>query len=280
MTQEIIHIPRLQIEAGKNDRKIFDEAALAHLAASINKHGLLQPPTVRPIGKTADGLPLYEIVAGERRIRALDVLGWELIPCLVRELSDEEASALMLAENTARVDLDPITEANAYQVRVTRFDWSYDRIAETAGVSVDLVKERLKLLRLVPEVQHFVRTRALPIGHAMAMIDLDANRQRIALRVFNASVSMPLAGFKEVVKRLQEEQDSESQMGLFTLEMQMIEEVKADSAQVTRGKTARTGALSSGCFSAACGKQNPRRLQGRRGFRLRRYAAACAQNPP
>jgi ParB family chromosome partitioning protein len=87
----------------------------------------------RPVGEG------YEIVAGERRYRAVKLLGWIHIPAIVRELSDEAASAIMLAENTGRADLNPIEEANAYQRRVTTFGWSAERIADVAGVSKDRV---------------------------------------------------------------------------------------------------------------------------------------------
>jgi ParB family chromosome partitioning protein len=232
--QQVTHIPVTHIEAGNNDRQHFDRNALADLAASIRQHGLAQPITVRPLGEGR-----YQIVAGERRFRAIrDLLGWPTVPCLVRELSDEQAAAIMLAENTGRVDLNPIEEAEAYRARAEAFGWTTARIAEVAGVSEERVRDRLALLRLVPDIQHLVRFGHFPVGHARLLTDLDANRQRIALRLFNASSHMPLSRFKEVVNELLAAQNQES---LFSLEDFFMQQVQ-EEPPVRRGKGARTGA--------------------------------------
>src|SRR5690606_4424190 len=147
-SDKVHQIPVAQIVPGSNDRKVFDEVKLQELASSIQEHGLAQHITVRPIAGSQE----FEIVAGERPFRAISqILQWETAPCLVRELSDEEASAIMLVENTSRVDLDPIAEANAYQVRVEKFGWDAKRIAEVAGVSSDRVRARLTLLKLAED---------------------------------------------------------------------------------------------------------------------------------
>lgn len=231
------------VRPGSNDRTIFDEDELQKLAASIKKDGLLQPITVRPIRGEIGVILYYEIVAGERRFRAIaHILQWETVPAIVRELTDEEASALMLVENTARVDLDPISEALAFSIRVNKLGWTVERVAETAGRSVQVVKDRIALLAVIPEVQHFIRLKQFPIGHALAMTDLDANRQRIAFRVFTEAVSMPLSRFLDVVHRLRDEQGKESQMDMFALELQLVQEVVTDSQPTYKGKRARTGA--------------------------------------
>lgn len=232
-------IPVKLIRAGNNDRKRFDENALRELAASIKERGLVQPITVRPM----DGGAWYEIVAGERRYRAVSqILEWETIDALVRDLSDEEAAALMLVENTSRVDLDPMAEATAYNLRVERFGWSVAQIADVAGVSTERVRGRLRLLKLTEDIQHFVRTNQFPVGHAQLLVELDNNRQRIALRVFNSARSMPLARFEEVVAQLRQQQAEESQIDMFALELKLVEAVEADALTALRGKKARTGA--------------------------------------
>jgi len=244
---QIVEIPCNQIIPGSNDRKIFDQGKLEELAESIRQHGLAQPITVRPFGSdpyTLFGTPrpdliTYEIVAGERRFRAISqVLKLPTAPCIVREMTGEEASAIMLAENTGREDLNPIEEANAYQVRVERFGWSSARIAQTAGVSEDLVKRRLSLLRLAPEAQHLVSFGHLPIGHAEAMTALDHNRQRIAIRIFQQSKGLPLAQFRHIVSELLAEQSQDS---LFGLESFWVAQVKQQDLP-RRGKHAFTGA--------------------------------------
>jgi ParB family chromosome partitioning protein len=181
MTQVTL-LPVSHIIAGNNDRKTFDAAKLTELATSIASHGLAQPITVQPCGDHV------QIVAGERRFRAIaHILKWETAPCLIRELSDEEASAIMLAENTSRADLNPLEEATAYQERAHRFGWSFDKIALTAGVSAELVKRRISLLTLNDDIQHLVAGGHFPLGHAEALTDLDANRQRIAVRIYRES---------------------------------------------------------------------------------------------
>lgn len=230
--QQVAQIALSEIRAGANDRQVFEENALRELAQSIQEHGLAQPITVRPVEQG------YEIVAGERRFRAVSLLGWETIPALVRELSDEQAAAIMLAENTSRVDLDPVTEAKAYQVRQERFGWDVAKIAQAAGVSVQRVRSRVELLVLAEDILHFVARGALPIGHAQAMIGLDVNRQRIALRVYNKK-PLPLAAFGEVVAELRRHQAEENQMSLFALESFLVAQHAGPEA--LRGRAAKTG---------------------------------------
>lgn len=223
-------IPAARTLAGNNDRKHFDPAALAELAASIAAHGLAQPITVRPY---AGG---YQIVAGERRFRAItQVLGWDQVPALVRELTDEQASAIMLAENTSRADLDPIEEADAYHSRMQAFGWTPAKIAEAAGVSEDLVKRRVLLLDLHPDVQQLVAKKHMPVGHAEAMVKLDHYRQLIALRVYREAKSMPLNTFCRVVGDLYGEQ---AQDGLFDLEQFWLAHAAEMSKTPVRGKKA------------------------------------------
>lgn len=229
-TDAIQMIPCASISAGNNDRKHFDPAALADLAASIAAHGLAQPITVRPYAGS------YQIVAGERRFRAISqVLGWDQAPCLVRSLSDEQASAIMLAENTGRADLDPIEEANAYSSRMQAFGWTPAHTAEVAGVSEDIVKRRVLLLGLHPDVQGLVAKKHLPVGHAEAMVKLDHYRQLIALRVYREAKAMPLNTFCRVVSDLYGEQ---AQDGLFDLEQFWLTHAAEMAAAPIRGKKA------------------------------------------
>jgi len=215
---EIRDLAVIKVKAGNNDREIFEPAALAQLAASIEKHGLAQPITVRPVNG------YFEIVAGERRFRAISqILEWETIPCIVREMSDQEASAIMLAENTGRADLNPIEEAKAYQKRILEFDWDAEEIAKIAGVSKNLVIRRISLLNLVDEIQLLLAFGNIGLCHAEYLTKLDANRQRIALRIYNRSKSISLRAFRHIVNELFEEQSQES---LFDLENFWVEQVE------------------------------------------------------
>ena len=204
----ITQIPTSQIQPGNNDRQTFNRVKLQELADSIKANGLAQPITVRPHKGH------YEVVAGERRLRAIsELLGWSEAPCIVREMTDEEAAAIMLAENTGRVDLNPIEEARAYQARIAAYHWSIEDVATNAGVSVQMVKNRLSLLKLADDIQHLVANGHFPIGHAQLMSSLDHNRQRIALRVYREK-ALAFDAFKPVVSKLLEEQQQESLFNL------------------------------------------------------------------
>lgn len=172
------HLPTNAITAGTNDRTIFNPAELQALAENIATNGLLQPIAVRPIGAGQ-----YRLILGERRYRAVCLLGWEKVPCVIQDVTDEEASAGMLSENMARANLDPIDEARAYQSRIDQFGWSIEELARIAGVSTTRVLFRLKLLRLRDDLQALVRTENLPLGYAqiLADADLDTNHQAIAV---------------------------------------------------------------------------------------------------
>ena len=217
-----------KIDRGANDRTVFNAEALDDLAASIRDNGLAQPITVRPLRHGR-----YEIVAGERRFRACaQLLGWTSVPCIVREMDDAQAAAIMLAENVARTDLDPVDEAQAYQSRIERYGWTVDEVATRAGVSTIRVQFRLKLLALRPELLQLVRSGQLPIGYAQTVsaAGLDANRQAVAVRLLQENASPTPGWFRRVVGTLVEEQSQES---LFDVELLAPSVSLAESAAAT-----------------------------------------------
>lgn len=251
-------IPTALILAGDNDRTTFNPVALQELADSIAAHGLAQPITVRPLWlcetcgavhsspspcpcvfPSSSSAPRYQVVAGERRLRAIrDLLNWPTAPCIVRELSDEDASAIMLAENTDRVDLNPIEEANAYHKRQTRFAWDIDRIAHTAGFSPDHVRRRLALLTLTADIQPLVASGNLPLAHAETLARLDPNRQRIALRAFQASDAVPdIIMFRRLCSRLYEQQLQDT---LIDLDDYMVAKMLEQAGRPRTGQEADT----------------------------------------
>jgi ParB/RepB/Spo0J family partition protein len=204
---EIQDIPSSIIIPGDNDRTVFDQTGLEELAASIQEHGLAQPITVRD---RPDGT--FQIVAGERRFRAMSqVLKWETIPCIVRYgMVDSEASAIMLAENIGRKDLDPVDEALAYKKRVDQYGWEPAEIARRCGVSADRVKKRLKLVNVRQDILHLVRSGNFPVGHAEALSILDHNRQMIAARPLIDGQQINRRQFQAIVEQLYNQQCSES----------------------------------------------------------------------
>lgn len=223
-----------------NDREEFDAAKLQELADSINANGLAQPIIIRPASHPEKVEVKYEVVAGERRFRAVSrLLGWEKIPAIVRDMSEEQASAIMLVENTGRADLLPTEEALGYQKRIDRYGWDIGKIAEVAGKSVEIVKSRLKLLNLDREFWPMVNSGLLPVRHAELASTLPADKQRAAMRVFCKSTGMNYAQFATVVHSMAEAAGQESMFALEEYFERQIEKAvltsPSDLTSVTSG---------------------------------------------
>jgi ParB family chromosome partitioning protein len=149
-------------------RREFDETALAELTASIEASGLLQPIVVRPVGSR------YELIAGERRWRAVQRLGWKTVPAVVREVDDQAALTLALIENLQRDDLSPIDTAIGYQQLMTEFGISQNEVARLVGRDRSTVANTLRLLKLPSNVQQLLQAGELSEGHARALLSLDS----------------------------------------------------------------------------------------------------------
>lgn len=148
-------------------RRVFAQAELDELAASVKEKGVIQPILVRAM----PGAPgEYQIVAGERRWRAAQLAGLHSVPVLVRELSDAEVMEIALIENVQRADLNPIEEAQAYQTMAQRFSHTQDALARIVGKSRSHVANTLRLLQLPEEIQALVREGRLSAGHARTLI--------------------------------------------------------------------------------------------------------------
>ena len=179
---ENAHIPLDQIEVtDRNPRKTFDEDALESLTRSIREKGLLQPILVRPISENGDE-PRYELVSGERRLRAHRRLEAEEIRAEVRELTAQEAAELRLVENIEREDLHELEEAAAYRELLEGEDWSVDAIADQVGRSESYVYSRLSLVDLVDEAREAFLEGPLSFGHARLIARLDEEEQKKATR--------------------------------------------------------------------------------------------------
>lgn len=207
---EILSLPLGSIFAGDNDRQEFRDGEIRELADSISAHGLAQPIIVRPVKYKG-----WEIVAGERRFRAHLLLGLTRIDCIVREMDDRAAAAVMLAENFHRADLNPLDEARAYDKRRRQFGMTVSEVAQSAKISEARVRQRLRLLGLVEEAQALVRSGQLGIGYALCLDHLDVNRQRIALRAYQNTKTPTLAAFREVCGLLLAQQAQDSFLDLF-----------------------------------------------------------------
>ena len=184
---ELRQIPLEQLQRGQyQPRRDFDETALNELADSIKAQGVMQPIVVRLVAGNR-----YEIVAGERRWRASQRASLDVIPAIVRQISDETAIAMALIENIQREDLNSIEEARALKRLQTEFDLSQQEIATAVGKSRPVIANLLRLLTLEPEVAEMLETRAIGAGHGKVLLALEGGDQiRAARKVAQGKLSV------------------------------------------------------------------------------------------
>lgn len=151
-------------------RRVFTDAELEELTVSIRDNGLLQPLVVRPAPGARDR---FELVAGERRFRAVSHLGWSDVPALVRDASDETLLVLALVENLQREELNPLEEAEGYQTLADRFGMKHAEVAKAVGKDRSTVANLVRLLKLPPSIRKLVEGGALSAGHARALLAVD-----------------------------------------------------------------------------------------------------------
>jgi ParB family chromosome partitioning protein len=156
-------------------RTQFDEGSLAELASSIEVSGLLQPIVVRSHNGS------YQLIAGERRWRAVQRLGWPTIPAVVKDVDDRTLLTLALIENLQRNDLSPIDEALGYQRLLEEFQVAQAEVARMVGRNRSTVANLLRLLKLPPEIQTLVHDGKLSEGHARALLALDSAAEMVRL---------------------------------------------------------------------------------------------------
>ena len=164
----------------------FDEDGLNELAASIKAQGLMQPVVLRPRAQGG-----YELIAGERRWRAAQIAGLERIPALIREVSDEQASAMALIENIQREDLNPLEEAGALQRLQEEFGLTQQQVADAVGKSRVAVTNLLRLLKLTQPVRELLLGGEIEMGHARALLALEPlDQERLARVVATKQLSV------------------------------------------------------------------------------------------
>ena len=174
---DLVHLPLEMIHANpRQPRKLFGSEAAAGLAASVKAQGLLQPLLVRARGEGG-----YELIAGERRLRAAREAGLATVPAVVREADDRESLVLGLVENVAREQLSAVEESRAYAVLLDEFGLSLGEVADRVGRSKPSVSNRLRLLELPDEVLEMLSAGELSEGHARAVLALPDHDDRKAL---------------------------------------------------------------------------------------------------
>lgn len=162
----LLEVPLTSIRPNPHQpRSHFDEESLASLAASIREIGVLQPVLVRPLGDDQ-----YELIAGERRLRAARRAGLQSIPALVKGVTDVASLEQALVENLHRQDLNPLEEAGAYQQLIEDFGLTHDQVSARVGRSRAAVSNTLRLFQLPPSIQRLVAEGQLSAGHARALL--------------------------------------------------------------------------------------------------------------
>ncbi len=202
-TASPIHYAELPLTAirpnPRQPRTVFDEDALDELAASLTEIGLLQPVVVRPMGHVPVDSPQdphegaqYELVAGERRLRCAQRLGWDTIPAMVRPTEDADLLRDALLENIHRAALNPLEEAAAYQQLLADFGCTQEELSARVGRSRPQIANTIRLLRLPPSVQRRVAAGVLSQGHARALLSLpdDASMEALATRIVAEGLSV------------------------------------------------------------------------------------------
>ncbi len=178
-------------------RREFKDEELQGLADSLKNNGLVQPPTVR---KNADGK--YELIAGERRMRAALLAGWTKIRVTLIEADDLTAAAMTTTENLQREDLNPIEEAVSYKTLQDQFNLTQAEVAERVGKGRATVANSVRLLELPDEVKALVQTKLLSVGHAKVILSVDDEKERILLARDCVNDQLSVRALEKKIERL------------------------------------------------------------------------------
>lgn len=176
-------------------RRAFPPEELSELETSIRANGLLQPLSVRRVG---DG---YQLIAGERRLRAVSKLGWRDVPAIVRELDDQTMLVLALVENLQRTDLNALEEARGYRRLIDDFGLTQQQVADVVGKDRTTVTNLLRLLALPAPIQQMVETGHLTAGHARALLALADDREKSELAQEIAAKGLSVREAEQLVRQ-------------------------------------------------------------------------------
>lgn len=187
-------------------RKIFDDEALKELSQSIKQHGVFTPILVK---KSIQG---YDLIAGERRLRASKLAGMSDIPAIIVDLNDQEMMEIALLENIQRENLNGIEEAKAYEQLIQRLNYTQEQLANRVGKSREHITNTLRLLKLPEDVQEYVVQKKLSMGHVRALIGLkDENMiRKIAKQAIDQGLSV--RKIEQLVKDIQHKKEPEKQV--------------------------------------------------------------------
>ena len=205
-TGRVLFLPARAIRPnGAQPRKIFQEETLSDLADSIRQHGILQPLSVRRVGNG------YELIAGERRLRAARMVGLGEIPCIVMNMDDRESAMAALVENLQRQDLDFVEEAQGISLLMEQWCMSQEQVARVLGKSQSAIANKLRLLRHSPAVLQALREHNLTERHGRALLKLQTQEERLAAISVIAAQGMNVARAEKYIQELQKSAEKNPQ---------------------------------------------------------------------
>ena len=177
-------------------RTVFDSASLTELVESVKVHGILQPLLVREVGSK------FELIAGERRLRAAQAALLKKVPVIVVEATDEKALEIALIENLQREDLNPIEEAEGYALLQKKFNLTQEKVAEQVGKARASVANALRLLELPDGIRKYVAEGLLSVGHAKVLLSIDSEKEKDLLAKRAIKEGLSVRALERIVKRL------------------------------------------------------------------------------
>ena len=194
----VIHIPVDHIQISPfQPRRHFGSAELEELASSIRQHGVIQPLVVRPLGGDR-----YELIAGERRLRASKMAGLETVPVIVRPYDDHQAAVVTLIENLQREDLHFLEEAEGYQLLIEQFHLTQEELAKQVGKSQSAIANKLRLLRLPDKVRQYISRVIIGERHARALLRLDNEEDQLRVLKETIEKNLTVKQTEQLVEKL------------------------------------------------------------------------------
>jgi len=193
-------------------RKIFDKEKMEELKGSIKKHGIIQPIVVR---KMANG---YEIVAGERRLKAAKEIGLKKIPAIIKSINNEKSLEIALVENIQREDLNPVEQANAFKRLIDEFKLTQQELAEATGKSRTLVTNTIRLLKLNPEIQKNISEGKISFGHAKLLLSIEDEEVQRAVCDRIIANDLSVRDTERLIKNIEKVQKKQFKVKNITIE--------------------------------------------------------------
>ncbi len=199
-TGRVVFLPARAIRPNPaQPRKIFQQQALEELADSIRQHGILQPLSVRRVGTS------YELIAGERRLRAAQLAGLTEIPCIVMSMDERESGMAAMIENLQRQDLDFIEEARGISYLLDKWGMSQEQVAKILGKSQSAIANKLRILRHSPQVLEALRQGNLTERHARALLKLPTEPQKLSVIATVVQLGMSVTRTEQYIETLLQE---------------------------------------------------------------------------